>query len=218
MHKLLVVLLLFSVTAFAAYSRNWGRDLKLPSQHLLERTTVTDAVATNTTYVLSANAGDTTGAGATVTAASITDPDVPRVLTVTPGGTTADVAAGNVVITGTNCKGETVTDTLAFEANASSATTGVVAFKTITSIAFPAEDADYDATWSVGITDKLGICKCLADAGDVAWASADGTYEGTRPTCTADVDEVEKNVCDPNTACDGSKDFKFYFIQNFRDL
>jgi hypothetical protein len=217
MNKILIIALLFSLQVLGAYSRNFGRDLKLPSQKMLEMTEVEDCAAVDPDYILTTNNGDTTGAATTVTTFT-KQPDVARALTVTPTGTTADVAAGNVVISGTNCKGETVTDTLAFLENASTATTGVVAFKTVTSIVFPAEDSPYSATWTVGVSDKLGLCKCLDDAGDVAWASADGTYEATRPTCTADEDEVEKNVCDPNTACDGSKDFKFYFIQNFRDL
>jgi hypothetical protein len=217
MKNLFLVLLLATLTVFGAYSGNFGRDLKLPSQQVLEKTSHLNCAAAATNYILTTNAGATSAATATVTSFTH-QPDVPRVLSVTPTGTTADVKAGSVLITGTNERGEVVTDSLAFLENASTATTGTVAFDTVTSIRFPAEDSPYTATWTVGTTDKLGLNKCIAVAGDVAWATADGTYESTRPTCTADVDEMEKNVCDPNTACNGAVDFTFYFIQNFRDL
>ena len=61
-----------------------------------------------------------------------------------------------------------------------------------------------------------GTSKAGVSSGIHMPPTADGVYEGTRPTCVADADEVEKNVCDPNTAANGSVDFTFYFIQNFR--
>lgn len=212
--SVIAALLLVNPLYAKTYDQNYGRDLKLPTQVLLEKQTVTDAEATDTDHVLTTNAGDSTGAGATVTSFTA-QPSVPRVLTVTPTGTTADVAAGSVVITGTSINNDVITDTLAFLENASTATAGVVAFKTVTSISFPAEDSPYSATWTVGVNDYLGLKFCMDEAGDLAWTVADATFEGTRATCTADADEVEKNVCDPNTSPDGSKDFTFYFIQNY---
>ena len=197
------------------YDRNQGRDIKLPSQHVLESITIADAAAAATANVLNDNDGDTDGSGATVSTFLVAQ-DVPRALQITPVSTTADVKAGNVTVTGTNVFGETITEAFAFLDNASTATTGTKAFKTVTSISFPAEDSPYTAQWDVGFTDKLGLDHCMDYAGDLAWATADGTYEGTRPTCTADADEVEKNVCDPNTAANGAVDFTFYFIQNYR--
>jgi len=213
---LIILSFVFCVSNVSAkiYDRNQGRDIRLPSQHVLESITVEpDAAATNN--VLNDNDGDTDGSGATVTTFLVAQ-DVPRALQITPVSTTADVKAGNVTVTGTNIFGETITENFAFLDNASTATTGTKAFKTVTSIAFPAEDSPYTAQWDVGFTDKIGLDHCMNYAGDVAWATADGVYEGTRPTCVADADEVEKNVCDPNTAANGSVDFTFYFIQNFR--
>jgi len=221
--KIIHIILAFVAFAFVSnysiakvYDRNMGRDLKLPAQKMLEYQRVSAPAAASTAYILTANDGDDSGAAATVSTFTA-QPDVPRVLVVTPGGTTADVAAGNVVITGTNIHGEAITDTLAFLANASTATTGTKAFKTVSSIVFPAEDSPYGATWTVGITDKLGLKHCLAQAGDVIQTVFNGTREATQATCNADVDEVEKNYCDPNSAADGSN-VDFYFVQNYRCL
>ena len=212
---LVVLSFIFCLSSFAKiYDRNNGRDIKLPSQHVLESFTVEpDAAATNN--VLDDNDGDTDGSGATVSTFLVAQ-DVARALQITPVSTTADVKAGNVTVTGTNIYGETITEAFAFLDNASTATTGTKAFKTVTSIAFPAEDSPYTAQWDVGFTDKIGLDHCVDYAGNVAWTTADGVYEGTRASCTADADEVEKNVCDPNTAADGDVDFTFFFIQNFR--
>jgi hypothetical protein len=118
---------------------------------------------------------------------------VPRNITVTPGGTTADVAAGNITVTGTNFYNEVITEDIAILANASTIVSGAKAFKTVTSVVFPIQDGA-GATYTIGVGDVLGLKNCLDSAGDVAWAVFNNAYEGTRPTCVADADEVEKNT------------------------
>ncbi|MCK5017206.1 MAG: hypothetical protein KAS32_09045 [Candidatus Peribacteraceae bacterium] len=214
-HLFIFLLLISTVLSARVYDRNFGRGLKLPDQHVLESVTVTTPSTASTANILPGHPADISGVAVTVTAFEAV-PGVARTIAITPTGVTADVKAGDAVITGTNIKGETITDTLAFLDNASTATTSVKAFKTITSILFPVEDSPYTATWAVGTTDAFGLDHCMAAAGDIAWATAAGARESTDPTCVADVDEMEKNVCDPNTAANASKSFVFYYIQNFR--
>lgn len=127
---------------------------------------------------------------------------VPRKITVLPGGTTADVPAGDVTIVGTNVYGETVTTSVTFAANASTTQTTSEAL-ILTSITFPIQDGA-GATYDVGWNDALGM-PFPASAHLVESAYLATTAEGTLPMMTADVDEIEKNTCDPNSACNGSQ-------------
>jgi hypothetical protein len=80
----------------------------------------------------------------------LAQPDVPSVITVLPGGTTADVPAGDVTITGTDIGDNVISEAVTFAANASAAQESTYAFKTVTSIAFPVQDgasATYDVGW-----------------------------------------------------------------------
>ena len=213
---LIVSLLLACNLSFAArYDLNLGLNMKLPSQNLLEKITISSPAAASLSYVITSTEGDSTGVATAVTT-GITNPDVPRLITVQCKASCGDVKAGNVIIVGTNIYNAAITDTLTFTANLASAVTSVKAFKTITSVTFPAEDANYTAQWSVGVSDAVGLDKCINFAGDIPWASFNGAFETTHPTCVADADEVEKNVCDPNSALDGSGNLEIYFIQNFR--
>ena len=222
MTKLILVaiaLMATTNTAFAAVERK-SRDLKLPSQQMVEKQSITNPAAAGTADVLSANAGNTSAAAATVTT-FLAQPDVPRNLVITPGGSTGDVAACNVVVTGTNIKGRVITETFAFAENASSATTGTKAFKTITSVAFPAacEDSPFLASWSVGYGEKLGVKQCMSAPGHIFFSTLDSgsgfAKEGTAPTMVSDADEVEKNTADFNGTMNGSNDFELFFMQNY---
>lgn len=212
---LLVAILLMVSSVFAAYDLNDGRDIKFPTQQVLERISFATPVLGTASYILLNSTGDTNGAGKTITT-FLNQPDYARLVVVTPSASTADVKAGNVVITGTNIYGKIITENLAFTDNQSGATTSTKAFKTITSIAFPAEDSPYTATWNVGVTDALGLNHCMTVAGDVAWATFNGVYESTRPTCVANATDVSKNVCDINSTLTGSAKVQIYYVQNFK--
>lgn len=82
--------------------------------------------------------------------------DVPRPILFTPGGTTGDIAAGNIVVVGTDMNGFTLTESVAITANqtATSVTTGH--FKTLTSITFPIMDGS-GATFDVGTNNTVGL-------------------------------------------------------------
>lgn len=141
----------------------------------------------------------------------LTTLDYARNLVITPGGTTADVPAGDVTVTGTNIYGEVITEAFTFAANATGAVTGAKAFKTITSIVFPIQDGAA-ATYDVGWGAKLGLGRTFAAAPALLKARADGTDEGTAPTFAADVDDVESNTVSFNTAADGAKDFNLWVL------
>ena len=109
--------------------------------------------ATSLTALLVATAVSST-ATTTLTA---TQPDVPRNLTVKVAATTAvDIAAGNVVVTGTNVEGTTITENFAVTADTAGTITGNKAFKTVTGVLVPQQDGA-SVTIAIGYGAKLGI-------------------------------------------------------------
>lgn len=133
----------------------------------------------------------------------ITNPDVPRCLTATAGGTAGDVKAISVVVVGTNIHDQVITETLpAFTVDTTGTVTGVKAFKTVTSITIPAHDGT-GATTAVGTGAKLGLDAPLS-RDTVVRATFNGVRESTHPTVVVDSDEVEKNVVTLSTTLDGS--------------
>lgn len=67
-------------------------------------------------------------------------------------------------------------------------------------------------TISVGWGDKFGIPYCLYADELVTLKLFDKAVESTEGTVTADADELEKNVYDPNGSPDGQKDIDLYII------
>jgi hypothetical protein len=149
-----------------------------------------------------------TGVEQTITT-GITNPDYPRVITATAGGTAADIKAIQVVVTGTNYAGETITETLpAFTANTAGTVTGSKAFKTVTSITIPAHDGT-GATTAIGWGKAVGLPYMLPYS-TLLMAKLGGTAD--TGTITADTDELEKNLFTLNGAPDGSKDVDIYLL------
>lgn len=140
----------------------------------------------------------------------LAQPDVPRNITITPGGTTASVKAANIVVTGTNIRDEVISENILMTENGSSLVSGLKAFKTVTSISIPAQDGA-GATFDIGVGDVLGLDRCM-DGDNVILVTADGVYETTRPTVVFDTNEVEKNTLNPNVTLDASVDLIVYFI------
>ncbi len=191
------------------------RDLKLATQQLMEKLSLSAPNVNDSNAVLLDNQGDDDGTGATVSS-FLAQPDFSRNVSVIPVGSTGDVAAGIVVVTGTDEHGSTISESFTFLANATTAVEGSKAFKTITSIAFPAEDAPYDALWAVGYGEKLGLHRCMAQAGHIIQATLGGAKEGTDPTMTADASTISNNTADLSSLLDGTSDVEVYYIQNFR--
>ena len=136
---------------------------------------------------------------------NITNPDVPRNLTVT--GNQAGVA-GNVVITGTNMADEAITETI-IAADAATVV-GNKAFKTVTSITFPALVGAGD-TISVGTGAKLGLPYKLYSASQVHNAIFDGSAE-TLAAQAVSTTAVESNTVTLTTALNGAKDLQLVVL------
>lgn len=212
---ILLFFLFFASLSFGAPKRLF-QDIKLPSQQMIEKQSITNPAAAGLSDVLNANAG-VTGAAAATISSFVADPDVPRAIQLSIAGTAADIGTCTATLSGTNFKGASITEDFSITANTAETLQGSKAFKTITSLALPAacEDSPYGATWSLGYSEKLGLSKCMDYAGHVLFSTVAGAYESTRATVTADADEIEKNVADFNGTMNGSNDFEIFFIQNF---
>ena len=164
---------------------------------IIERSATEAATASNDGVHASIAA---TEAAQTITT-NITNPPCARNITITcakaSGGSDMD---GDVVITGTNIFGETITDTIAEGANGT--IEGTVAFKTVTSILVPGWKQDGDAI-TVGFGDKLGLPFYLYHIDQVIQCSLDYAIEGTRATVVADDGDIEKNTIDLDTNLNG---------------
>lgn len=150
------------------------------------------------------------GSARTITT-SITNPSCARNVTATAGGTSADVKAITVTVTGTDINGLVITETLpAFTVNTTGTVVGSKAFKTVTSIAIPAHDGT-GATTSIGSGAKLGLDHML-DLNTVDYAFLAGTKEGTAPTVAVSSTAVCSNTITLNSALDGTAVVAFYKV------
>lgn len=137
-------------------------------------------------------------------------PDFARKASITPGGTTADVAAGSYVLTGTDIRDQVITDTLTFSANDTVKQVSLKAFKTVTNVLLPIQDGA-GATFSVGVEDAFGLDRCMSEAA-VVDAYVDGVRETTAATVTFSTTDISKNTIDPNTAMNATKNLSVMFI------
>lgn len=207
---------LASEFAFAVPQRLF-RDLKLPSQQMVEKVSISNPAAAGTTDVLSAHAGNTSAAVASATS-FVAQPDVPRNLVITPGTSTVDVGACSVVVTGTNYHGVALSETFVFGNDQSAAVTGNLAFKTVSAVTFPAncEDGSFAATWSVGYGEKLGVSHCMSSVGHILFSTLNGSKEATAPTMTVWAgNSVAGVTADFNGTMNGSNDFELFYFQNY---
>jgi hypothetical protein len=146
-----------------------------------------------------------------VVTTGITNPDVPRNVTATSGGTAGDIGAVQVIIAGTNINDEAITETLPiFTANSPTTVVGAKAFKTVTSITIPAHDG-VGATTAIGFAEVLGLPDVLT-RNTALRAFLGGVLEGTAPTVVFDSDEVEKNTVDLNSTLNSSAVIIDYYV------
>lgn len=195
------------------------RDIKPASQVMIERQDFGTPIATLATRIVTGTAGATSAAIATLSTFSA-QPDVPRNITIIPTGTTTDVESCVIVVNGTNYFGRAISENFTFAVDANTAQTGAKAFKTITSVVFPAncESGTFAATWNIGVGEKIGLKRCMANAGDWVWSQVAGAYESTRATIAASASAVESNTADFNGTMNGSNTFLGFFVQNFACL
>ena len=140
-----------------------------------------------------------TAVAQTVTTA-ITQPDFPRIVTVKGN---AGGIAGNVVVSGTDIRGNAISDTIAL--NAGSEVLGIKAFASVDSILLPAKTNVSGDTVSIGIGDKLGL-EMIPDYAIAISAHHNATLEGTLPTITRHATDIAQNIVDFNSACNADHD------------
>jgi hypothetical protein len=204
----------FALGAEASVKRLF-QDVKLPTQQMIERQTISAPVVATTNYIKTTYAGATSAAAVTLSSFTA-QPDVPRNLTITPTGTTGDVESCVITVNGTNFFDVAISEDFTFAANASTAQTGNKAFKSVTSVVFPAdcESGGFAATWIIGVGAKLGLKRCMANAGDVIHANFDGASE-TIGTVAANASAVQSNTYTPTGTPDAAKDVIVDFFQNW---
>lgn len=213
----LAVLSLLTDSAFALNLATSRRDAKFPTQQMVEKQTFTDPLASNMSVIkASGYAGPTSAAAVTLSTFSA-QPDMPRNLSITPGGTTGDIEACAIVISGTDIFGASISETITFAADAVAKIIGTRAFATVTSVVFPAscESGGFAATWSIGAEEKLGVKRCMANKGDVFHSLLNGDKEATGPTMTVHASQVSSNTVDFVGAMNTSNDLVLYFMQNY---
>lgn len=154
--------------------------------------------AVRAAYTLGATAADVTS--------GITDPDVPRNLTITGN---AGGIAGDVVITGTDYEGVTLTETIAL--SGTSTVVGSKAFKTVTSINFPAKTNGSGDTVAIGTGAKLGLSRRLS-RNTVLAAYLNGTKEGTAPTVAVSSSVIASNTVTLSSTLNGNAVIVDYYV------
>jgi hypothetical protein len=143
--------------------------------------------------------------GTTVVTTAITNPEVPRNVTVK--GNAAGIA-GDVEIVGTNVSGDEITETIAL--NGSTEALGALAFKTVTSITLPAKTNASGDTVSVGRGKIFGMPHIIDNALLMLVNNFDGSDD--TGTLTVDADEIEKNVFSLAGTPNGTKVADFYYL------
>lgn len=168
--------------------------------------------AGSATAILGSTATATTPQTITSTT-SITQPDVPRCLSVVVGGTASSVLDSAIVITGLNVEGKTITESFQTTAAGTGTINGSKAFFRVTSIFIPAQ-AGTAATVTVGTQNKLGVFHRLFPSNTtvkvVSYTTVGGftgaaapTIQGA-PTVVANESVLELNTVQPATTPDGS--------------
>jgi hypothetical protein len=210
------MLTLFTLTTSAAVQRQ-DVDFKMASQAMVEMQRVSAPELADDDQVKTTFAGPTSAAAVVLTSFTA-QPDVARNITITPTGTTTDVEACVITVAGKSILGRNISETFTFAPNDSTLVAGAKAFKSVSSVTWPAdcESGGFAATWIIGVEDVLGLKRCMDQAGNLAWTVFDGVFESTRATCIADADEVEKNTCNINGTLNAVKNVDFFFVQNFR--
>jgi len=138
--------------------------------------TVGSATATKAAFALTASAQTGITAG-------ITNPDVPRIVTVKGN---ASGITGNVVVHGTNINDVVISDTIAL--NGASEVVGAKAFKTVTAIDYPAETNVGTDTVSIGRGVKIGFPAIISNTGLVIAKNFDGGVDAGTVTASTTVE------------------------------
>jgi len=129
----------------------------------------------------------------------IIQPEVPRNITATAGGTAGDIKAIAVVLAGYDREGNAITETLpVFTVDTPGTVAGTKAFAKVTSVTIPAHDGN-GATTAIGFGDVLGLGQRLS-RNTVQRAYLNKVLEGTAPTVAFSATVLESNTIDLNSA------------------
>ena len=211
-------LILFLVSVFTtmanAYVVPTYRDIKPSTQQMIEKQTIVAPLLGTATRLSTAHA---TSATLTTTISTFTaQPDVPRNIILTTGGTTASCSATTVVVNGTNFYGKSLSENFTVTSAQNGVTTGAKAFASVTSIVIPAQTNGSGCTMSFGTGTKLGLKSCMATADHFLHAGFGGVKEATAPTiAVGSATDVSQNTAVLNSALNGSSNVILFYMQNF---
>jgi hypothetical protein len=132
-------------------------------------------------------------------------PDVVRVLTVKGN---AEGMAGNVVITGKDAAGVTLTDTIALSGTGE--VTGAMALKSVSAILLPAKTNGSGDTVSVGTADIFGLNNLLSDTGLLLYKRFNNADDAGSLAVSATV--LASNLYTLGGTANGSKVLKLYYF------
>lgn len=203
----------FTANALGPWNR-FMQDAKFPSQAMLDHYIWANPVLGSSTVFV--NAGVASNGSASNFTSFRGQPDFPRNVTITPGGTTVSiVASGTAVVSGLNIFGKAISENFAISANQSTISTGSKAFASVSSVTFP-QTLGLGATVFIGVGTKFGISRCVDFAGDYVFSMFGGVYDSTRGTMAANATAVESNTFQPNSSVDGAHNVDLFYIENFR--
>lgn len=210
------LLLVFANPALGINVKRVFQDYKFPTQKSTEMQTFTNPHSADTHIVADGLDGNTSAAAATITL-GITNPDVPRVLSIGAKASSVDIGTCALVVNGTNINNGTISETLNFANNEAASLVTQNAFKTVTSLVFPAncEDGAFGTTWNIGTGESLGVARCMDNSGDFLFSLLNGSKEATAPSLAVHASQVGKNTVDFNGSMNSSNDFILYYFQNF---
>ena len=154
----------------------------------------------------------------------ITNPDVPRVLAVTTGGSGS--SAGNILINGVNVEGKVIQDSIAINTGGGQ-NLGALVFKRVTSVVIPTA-LGASGTITVDTTNKIGLnhrlvpnystIACISATVTSPYNTANSSLKTAFPTVEAAVSSsnvdnefVEKNWAQPATAPGGTTFLYFFY-------
>lgn len=192
--------------ARSAVKHNYGKKIDSLSANTYDLLQIARVTINNAALAAVAALKASTVCGiAQTTLVPTAQPDVPRVITLTSGGTADDIKAVQAVVNGTNANDEVISETMpVFTVNTATTVTGAKAFKAVTSVVVPAMDGAA-AEVSVGYGPALGIPYKMAYATDVLKCYFAGAAE-TLAAQTVSATALESNTVTTTTALDGVKD------------
>lgn len=223
MKRLIILLFVFVLCgiSFSAQSKNLFVH-NLPNDVCLSNSidTWVDLPATSTATILATTSISTatlvaSGTSYTLAAADYTDVIFPRNLIVDvyfAVGESTSVVTGNLIITGYNQLGKSMSETIAISTTAA---TGVVAWSTVTNLEFTdvtATSTSGDASLSVGVGTKIGLSNNIQNSGDILKCIEDGATSTTYTLSTTY--ETTDFASDP----DGSKDYYIYYTNRTNNI